>query len=132
MKPDEISKAFTRKKKQTRESWQPPQRSIAESDLADPTASLTSFGPVSSTFIKQISSSTLSHRGLYCESQTSPNPIISFPDMMSKPHHREQSYQNALPKLPLDTQQHLQRQLYNLSIQHTPQQQHQLREQQQL
>jgi hypothetical protein len=50
MKPDEISKASKRKKKQTKESWQPSPASISQPQLGDPKRSLNySCGPVSST-----------------------------------------------------------------------------------
>jgi hypothetical protein len=140
MKPDEISKASKRKKKQTKESWQPSPASISQPRLGDTKRSLNySCGPVSSTVTSQISSSTLLQQGQFGDT-TSQHPGILFPNTMPSLHPQQQQYYKhqyaqgyyqaqPQPTLLLERQQQLQRQLHDLRLQQTPQQD-QLQEQQ--
>ena len=92
MKPDEISKASKRKKKQTKESWQPSPASISQPRLGDTKRSPNySCGPVSSTVTSQISSSTLLQQGQFGDT-TSQHPGILFPNTMPSLHPQQQQY----------------------------------------
>ena len=134
MKPDEISKASKRKKKQIKESWQPTPPSISAPQLGNLKASLNPVGPVSSTITPQSPSTSYQRQ---FGNTTTQHPSILLHNTMSTLHLQRQQYQHQYvqgyyqappqPTLLQDQQQQLQQQLHNLRLQQRPPQ-HQLQE----